>query len=88
MKVIWHWFEQLFFAFDQLLNVLLAPFSMETWADETMSSRCGRLGHRNPYKVYKIVIDILFYWQTWSMGHCVRAFEREKKRYQLPPEMR
>lgn len=83
-----HGLYQLFIAFDQLLNVLLAPFSLETWADETMSSRCGRLGHRYPYKFYKIVIDILFYWQSWSMGHCVRAYEKEKERYQCPPEMR
>lgn len=83
-----HGLEQIFIALDQLLNVLLAPFSAETWADETMSSRCGRLAHRYPYKFYRVVIDIIFYWQSWSMGHCVRAYESETNRYQCPPEMR
>lgn len=87
-EVIKHGLVQMFISFDQFLNVWLFPFSLNTWADETFSSRCGRLGHRYPYKFYKFVIDILFYWQTWSMGHCVRAYEKEKTRYQFPPSMR
>lgn len=83
-----HGLLQLFIAFDQLLNVLTNPFSKETWADETLSSRCGRLGHRYPYKFWLIVIDILFYWQTWGMGHCVRAMEKEKQRTHFPPKLR
>ena len=35
-----HGLMQLFIAFDQLLNVLTNPFSDQTWADETLSSRC------------------------------------------------
>ena len=83
-----HGFVQLFIAIDQLLNVLLCPFSSETWADETISSRCGRLGHRRPYKYYKFAINILFYWQKWDMQHCVRAYNEEKARYQFPPSLR
>ena len=86
MKTIKHGLAQLLIAIDQLLNVLLAPFSTETWADETISSRCGRLGHRYPYKAYKVIIDILFMWH--EKEHCVNAYENEKKRYQCPPEMR
>lgn len=87
MEVIKHGLLQLFIAFDQLLNVVLSPFSMETWADETMSSRCGRLGHRYPYKAYKVVIDALFgLWQ--GPNHCVRAYEKEQARYNCPPAMR
>lgn len=77
---------QLFIAVDQLLNVLSNPFSMETWADETISSRAGRLGHRYPYKAYKVVIDALFFWQ--GPNHCERAHAKELTRYQFPPSMR
>lgn len=88
MKNIRHGLLQLFLVLDQALNVALSPFSLETWADETMSSRSYRLSHRYPYKVYRLIIDVLFYWQSWSMGHCQRAYESELKRYQLPPELR
>jgi hypothetical protein len=78
-----HGVVQLFIAIDQLLNVLTNPFSLNTWADETLSSRCGRLGYRWPYKFYKAVIDgVLKY------VHCVNAFEKEKTRYHFPPSMR
>lgn len=86
MKKIKHGLYQLFIAADQFLNVLLWPFSFETWADETFSARCGRLGHRYPYKVYKAVVDFLFLWQ--GPDHCVNAFEKEKTRYQAPPAAR
>ena len=81
-----HGLFQLFIAFDQLLNVLSNPFSSETWADETLSSRCGRLGHRYPYKFWKAIIDFLFLWQT--KDHCVKAMQKEMTRYQFPPSMR
>lgn len=82
-----HGLLQLFIAFDQLLNVISNPFSNQTWADETISSRCGRLGNRYPYKLYKVVIDTLFY-PFQGPGHCITAYKKEKQRYNLPPEMR
>lgn len=88
LKDLKHGGLQLLIAIDQLANVLTNPFSSETWADETLSSRCGRLGYRYPYKVYEFIIDVLFYWQTWSMGHCVRATQGERLRVQLPPSLR
>lgn len=81
-----HGFIQLFIAFDQLLNVLSNPFSRETWADETLSSRTGRLHHRYPYKIWRVVIDYLFKWQ--GPDHCVKAFKKELTRYHFPPSMR
>lgn len=81
-----HGCMQLFIAFDQLLNVLSNPFSEETWADETISARCGRLGHRYPYKFWRIVIDALFFLQ--GPNHCVNAYHKEKLRYNSPPESR
>lgn len=82
-----HGVTQLLMALDQLLNVLSNPFSKETWADETISSRCGRLGHRYPYKAYKVIIDAIFK-PFQGPNHCVNAFEKEKTRYNFPPSMR
>lgn len=82
-----HGLFQLFIALDQLLNVLLSPFSLETWADETLSSRCGRLGHRYPYKFWKVIIDAVFgIWQ--GPDHCVNAWMKEQARYNSPPAAR
>ena len=81
-----HGLMQLFIAVDQLINVLTNPFSLETWSDETLSARCGRLGHRNPYKFWKKVIDSLFFWQ--GPNHCVNAHHKEIARYNSPPATR
>jgi hypothetical protein len=82
-----HGLLQLFIAFDQLINVLANPFSTETWADETISSRCGRLGHRYPYKVYQVVINVIF-WPFQGPNHCANAYKKEQARYNCPPAMR
>ena len=76
----------MFVAVDQLLNVIMWPFSTETWADESFSSRCGRLQHRYPYKFYAAIVNFLFLWQY--PDHCRRTYEKELTRYQFPPEMR
>lgn len=81
-----HGLVQLFIAADQFINVLSNPFSKESWADETLSSRCGRLGHRYPYKFWKVIIDALFFWQ--GPNHCVNAHKKELTRYHFPPSMR
>ena len=81
-----HGLIQLFISVDQLLNVLSNPFSLETWSDETLSARCGRLGHRNPYKFWRVVIDGLFFWQ--GPDHCVNAHKKEMARYNSPPATR
>lgn len=83
-----HGFTQMFIAVDQLVNVFLGnPFSKETWADETISSRCGRLGHRYPYKIFKVVIDVMFR-PFQGPNHCWNAYQKELTRYQFPPEKR
>lgn len=82
-----HGLFQLFISLDQLLNVLTNPFSDQTWADETLSARCGRLGHRYPYKFWKWVIDSIFgIWQ--GPDHCVNAHRKEMARYNSPPSTR
>lgn len=82
-----HGITQLLISFDQLINVLTNPFSNETWADETISSRCGRLGHRYPYKFWKAIIDLLFL-PFQGPDHCANAFQKEMNRYNSPPIMR
>ncbi len=86
-----HNFLQFWIALDQLLNVLISillnPFSFENWADETISSRCGRLGHRYPYKALRVVIDFCF--EPWQgPNHCWNAYLKERARYNFPPDMR
>jgi len=82
-----HGLMQLFIALDQLINVLTNPFSKETWADETISSRCGRLGHRYPYKFWRVVIDAIFK-PFQGPNHCWNAYQKERQRYNSPPESR
>jgi hypothetical protein len=82
-----HGLIQLLIALDQLLNVLTNPFSKHTWSDETISSRCGRLGHRYPYKFWKAIIDAIFY-PFQGPNHCVNAYRKELARYQFHPSMR
>ena len=82
------WFYQLFIAFDQLINVLITPLQSGAWADETMSSRAYRM-HRDgkPWgKVLMPIIDFLFAWQVPE--HCRHAYEKERQRIHVPPEMR
>ena len=83
-----HWFVQLFIALDQLLNVLVTPLAAGAWADETLSSRAWRMWVKGrPFgRICRPLIDVLFVWQGW--GHCQRAYENEKQRYNSPPEMR
>lgn len=56
----------------------------KTWADETLSSRCHRwliAGISWPAKI----VNALFWWQD---NHCQSAYESERDRRQLPPELR
>ena len=82
-----HWLVQLFIAVDQLLNILITPFNAGAWADETMSSRAYRMWRdRRPWgRVLMPIIDTLFFWQR---EHCAHSYMGERKRLELPPEMR
>jgi len=64
---------------DQLVNTILFG-----WPDETLSARCGRLGHRYPYKFWKVIIDFIFH-PFQGPNHCVNANIKELARYQSPP---
>lgn len=87
---VWQNFIFILISIDQTLGMVLGfimhPASTELWPDETLSARCGRLGHRYPYKFWRVVIDALFFWQ--GPGHCVNAHKKELTRYHFPPSMR
>lgn len=87
-----HGIQQIGVVIDQLGNVVLGnPFSTQTWADETISSRCGRID-RQPYRTYRVVIDALWYYLPEWMGggpdHCRRTTIKERQGRHLPPELR
>lgn len=68
-------------AFDQLINTLLAGY-----ADETLSSRAHRAYIANkPLRFFRYIINGLFWWQT---DHCLSAYNYEKRRQDVPPELR
>lgn len=69
-----YWTE-VWIAIDQLANALF-----KGWADETISSRA----HRELPTAEK-VINAIFFWQK---EHCKGAYESEKARKHLPPELR
>ncbi len=83
-----HWLYQLFIAVDQLLNVLVTPFSRGAWADETLSSRAYRMHAKGrPWgRIWMPIIDALFIWQ--GPGYCRNAYLKERERIHVPPEMR
>ena len=88
------WFNILVIAvsLDQSLGVivgfLMHPTSTELHPDESISSRCGRLGHRFPYKFWRWFIDTFLF--SWWQGpnHCVNAYKKELTRYHFHPSMR
>lgn len=87
-----HWFVQLFLAVDQLLNIFCTPFSKSAWADETLSSRAYRAWKDKKHFGFAMyVIDWLFFWQKIPegfVGHCHHAYDNERNKTGLPPEMR
>lgn len=73
--------EQIPIAIDQLVNTIFGG-----WADETISSVAWRKRQEGKgWAILRRVIDTLFFWQT---NHCRSAYESEKNRRQLPPELR
>lgn len=76
------YWRNVFIGVDQLVNAATGGHP-----DETLSSRCGRLGHRNPYKFWVIVIDAIFL-PFQGPNHCYNAWQKEMTRYHFPPSMR
>ena len=74
-----------------LLNILIALDQLGTtlvggWPDETLSSYAHRLHTQGkPFGFIRGVINALFFWQE---DHCQWAYDDEKFRRQMPPELR
>lgn len=93
--------QQVFIAFDQLVNALLPPFFTLSWADETLSARTYRAAKRGRIvgRLAMPTIDLMFRWQAVDpsivdeagapvTAHCARAYFKEGLRRGLPPEYR
>lgn len=74
------YFKQLWIAFDQFVNALLAG-----WADETLSCRSWRQQHKPRYAIAVKVINGIFFWQN---NHCRGAYHQERQRMHIAPELR
>lgn len=66
---------------DQLATTLIGGYP-----DETLSSYAHRM-HRQgkPFGFMRNVINAIFFWQD---DHCQQAYESERQRSQMPPELR
>ncbi|MGH6625148.1 MAG: hypothetical protein ACRECD_01150 [Burkholderiaceae bacterium] len=72
---------QVLIALDQFFNTLFGG-----WADETISSHLYRLKRDGkPWGFLADLVNAIFFWQH---DHCRGAYEAERRRQQLEPEMR
>ena len=55
------------------------------WADETISAHCWRWHEAEIRSWPRAVVDTLL---LWDNEHCRESYESEKRRLQLPPELR
>ena len=74
-----YWYR-VFVAVTQAFNALLGG-----WPDESLSSRAYRHRHRRGWDRAYLAINALFFWET---NHCRAAYESERLRRQMPPELR
>lgn len=76
------WVRQVLIAIDQVGNALAGG-----WADETLSSRAWRAekSGRRWGGFVRTIIDRMFFFEK---NHCRQAFESERRRRQMPPELR
>lgn len=78
-----HALWQIVVCIDQFFNCMLFRLPGGVWADETLSSRAHRIQGTNPR--LRTIINKLFFWQE---DHCRDAYESERRRSHLPPELR
>jgi len=72
-------------AIDQLATALIGGFP-----DESLSSYAYRLDKKGRLagRIFRPLIDAMFLWQGYDLGHCHAAYMEERMRYQLPAELR
>lgn len=70
---------------DQLFTTLIGGYP-----DETLSSYAYRLDNKNKLlgQIFRPIIDFLFSWENVQGGHCYNAYLAERKRVNLPPDLR
>lgn len=81
-----HWLLQVLIALDQLVCAVFGG-----WADETCSSCLYRLDQKGKPagRVLRPVVDWLALHSPWHQtDHCKDAYDSERIRAQLPPELR
>lgn len=75
------WIKETLIAVDQTINALV----FFGWADETLSSRAWRMQHQFHFKIFRVIIDTVFFFQP---DHCYKSYLGERERLQEPPELR
>lgn len=85
-----HGFENIGAWMTQTLNLWIGnPFSRETYVDESICARAGRLKERGQYTKRRKAIN--WVWEhVFRQGpnHCENAWAKEKTRYHFHPAMR
>ncbi len=78
-----------------LINVLIGLDQLATaivggYPDETISSYIFRMDNNKKIlgRIFRPIIDGLFFWQNLPGGHCYHAYLDELDRHQQPPELR
>lgn len=75
------YFINILIAIDQLVTAILGG-----WPDETLSSYAWRLEQQGkPFGFTRRLIDWIFFWDE---DHCHKAMVAERKRLQMPPDLR
>lgn len=75
------WIYQVTIGFDQFVNTVFNGS-----ADETISSRCYRLNHRQPYIAFEKFVNLLFY-PFQGADHCKNAYLKEMNGRHRPIDM-
>lgn len=72
--------KQVLIAIDQLANALIGGY-----ADETLSARAHRVAEEGGPAWPQCLINTLFFWER---SHCLKAYNSERERRQLPSRYR
>ena len=72
--------KQFLIALDQVVNTMCGGY-----ADETLSCRAYRHYMKGEYRLVKVLIDFIFF---FDKDHCYTSYLSEQERLQLPPALR
>lgn len=84
MTALRHWITQVGIWLTQSLNVWL----FIGYADESVSSRCWRLRAFPGWSHLRAFVDAVALHVFGQQDHCLKAYEAELNRRQLPPQFR